>query len=132
MGLLNPMLLFSIVCELDGFISAQSFDNILICGYFNVDFSRHVHNTARLLDFMNDHNLVRADTSSHSFLTERMITVFSLHDHILILRHNVSQVREVTCLDSVDNFSDHLPIFFFFPHLFSSSTVSTWKRWSTC
>ena len=27
------------LCELDGFISAQSFDNILICGDFNVDFS---------------------------------------------------------------------------------------------
>ena len=49
--------------ELDGFISTQPFDNIIICGNFNVDFSRNSHNCHQLVDFMNTHNLVRADTS---------------------------------------------------------------------
>ena len=87
------------------------FDNILICGDFTVDFSRHVHNTARLID---GHNIVSTDTSSHIQFTYRKDdhSVFSWPDHILTLRHNVSQVQEVTCLDSADNFSDHLPNFF--------------------
>ena len=44
--------------DLDGFISTQSFDNIIISGAFNVNFSRHNHNCNQLLDFMTHHNLV--------------------------------------------------------------------------
>ena len=43
--------------ELEGFISMQSFDNIIIGGDFNVDFSRDNHNHNLLLNFMLQNNL---------------------------------------------------------------------------
>ena len=52
------------VCELEGFIATQSFDNLVISGDFNVDFSRYTHNCNLLLSFMHKHNLVCADASS--------------------------------------------------------------------
>ena len=90
------------LCELDGFISAQSFDNVIICGDFNVDFSRNNHNTSCLTDFMDEYNLVRADTSPHIQLTYRKddFSASSWPDHVLTLRHNVSN-SGATCLDSV-------------------------------
>ena len=46
------------ITELDGFISVQSFDNLIICGDFNVDFSRASHHRlyifSRLMTVMND------------------------------------------------------------------------------
>ena len=49
--------------ELDGFISMQSFDNIIICGDFNVHFSQSNHNCVQLLTFVRTYNLVCADLS---------------------------------------------------------------------
>ena len=57
--------------ELEGFISMQSFDNIIIGGDFNVDFSRDNHNHNLLLNFMLQNNLARADSSSNIQLTYR-------------------------------------------------------------
>ena len=101
------------LAELDGFISAQSFDNIL-CGDFNVDFSRDSHNCKHLLNFMTHLNLVRADTSSNIRFTYKRddYSASSWPDHILTLRNNTSHIVGVACLDNVDNFSDHLPLVF--------------------
>ena len=87
--------------ELDGFISAQPFDNI-ICGDFNVDFSRNSH---QLVDFMNTHNLVRADSSTNIQFTYRRddLSVTSWPDHVLTLPHCLSQIPGVSCLDDADN-----------------------------
>ena len=52
------------VAELDGFISSQLYDNIIICGDFNVDFSRGGHNFRHLDSFMCEHGLVSADRNS--------------------------------------------------------------------
>ena len=99
--------------ELDGFISAQSFDNLLICGYFNVDFACRNNNCNLVFDLMRTHNLVRADLNSNiSFIYKRDdLSACSWPDHVLISGHSTHLVKEVTCVDSVDNFSDHLPLF---------------------
>ena len=96
--------------ELDGFISAQPYDNLIICGDFNVDFSRSTHNSIHLLDFMTDHNLVRADSSSNIQFTYRRDdhSASSWPDHVLTLRHQLPLIQGVSCLDSVENFSTHL------------------------
>ena len=41
----------------------QSFDNIIICGDFNIDFSRSNYNCIQLQTFIHTYNLVRADLS---------------------------------------------------------------------
>ena len=100
--------------KLDGFISTQSFDNLIICGDFNVDFSRDNHNCYHLKAFMHSHNLTRADICSNIQYTYRRDdhTSFSWPDHILTLHYNVHLIQGVACIDSVDNFSDHLPLAF--------------------
>ena len=40
------------ITELDGFISAQSFDILLICGDFNVDFARRNNDCNLLFDLI--------------------------------------------------------------------------------
>ena len=50
------------VGELDGIISAENFDNIVIVGDFNTDLSRPGSNLTTLSSFMNSHNLVCVDS----------------------------------------------------------------------
>ena len=99
------------VAELDGFISSQSYDNIIICGDFNVDFSCGGHNFHL---FMCEHGLVSADRKSSIKYTYRRDdhTSFSRPDHILTLSYHLHLISGITCSESVDNFSDHLPLFF--------------------
>ncbi len=42
---------------IDGFISSESFDNLLIVGDFNVDFDCACFNSSHLLGFMDDYNI---------------------------------------------------------------------------
>ena len=65
----------------------QSFDNIIICGDFNVHFSQSNHNCIQFLTFMCTYNLVCADLSCNIKYTYRRddYTSFSWPDHILTL-----------------------------------------------
>ena len=58
--------------------------------------------------------LVRADISSDIKFTYRRddLTAFSWPDHILSLSRHVYLVKHVSCEDSENNFSDHLPLSF--------------------
>ena len=86
--------------ELDGFISAQPFDNVIICGDFNVEFSCNTHNSHQLVDFMNTHNLVRADTSTNIQFTYRRddLSVTSWPDHTMYLLFLTACLRYKGCL----------------------------------
>ena len=96
--------------ELEGFISMQSFDNIIICGDFNVHFSQSNHNCIQFLTFMRIYNQVCADLSCNIKYTYRRddYTSFSWPDHIL----TVHLIRHITCTNDAANFSDHLPFYF--------------------
>ena len=91
-------------------VSAQSF----ICGDFNVDFSRSNNNSLLLSDLMKTHNLVQADLCSNISYTYRRddMSAHSWPDHVLTSRHLMHLVKEISCVDYVDNFSDQLPLFF--------------------
>ena len=97
--------------ELEGFISNQTFDNLIICGDFNVDFTRANRHCNILSSFMHSFNLVQADINSDVTFTDDF-TVFSWPDHVISLNHHAHLIKEVSCEDSVDNFSDHLPLSF--------------------
>ena len=102
------------LCELEGFISTHPFDNLIICGDFNVDFSRNSHNCRNLNLFMQNLNLVCPDLSSNIKYTFRRddLTSFSWPDHVLTLGHHKHLIKGVASIDDVDNFSDHLPLVF--------------------
>lgn len=102
------------VTELDGFLLSQSYDNLLICGDLNVDFTRGGHNCSQLKDFMREYNLVCVDANTSIKYTYRRDdhSSFSWPDHILTLSHTAHLVNNIACTDSVDNFSDHLPLSF--------------------
>jgi len=54
------------LCDLDGFILSESFDNIIIARDFNADFTRKSScNGNHLLHFMHNHNLVSVDSSAN-------------------------------------------------------------------
>ena len=98
------------LAELEGFISSYSYDNLILCGNFNVDFDRGGHNANHLLSFMRDLNLVRADLCSNVKYTYRRDDQMSRSwpDHIITLSHYVHLINDVACNECVDNFSDHL------------------------
>ena len=100
--------------ELEGFISTQTFDNLIICDDFNVDFARANRHCNILSSSMHSLNLIRADINSDVTFTYRRddFTVFSWPDHVISLKHHARLIKEVSCEDSVDNFSDHLPLSF--------------------
>ena len=52
------------LCELHGLILAEHFDNIIIAGDFNVDFSRPGPNCSNLSTFMLSKNLISVDQMS--------------------------------------------------------------------
>ena len=59
------------VAELEGFVLSQKYDNAIICGDFNVDFSRSDHNLDHLMSFMHDYNPISADLNSDNKYTYR-------------------------------------------------------------
>ena len=102
------------IAELEGFLSSHEYDNVIICGDFNVDFCRPGHNHDHLMSFMRDYNLICADLNSSIKYTYRRddCSVFSWPDHVLTLAHHAQSITRVSTLESVDNFSDHLPLVF--------------------
>ena len=65
-------------------------------------------------DLMDEYNLVCVDMNSSIKYTYRRDdhSSFSWPDHILTLSHTAHLVSNIACTDSVDNFSDHLPLSF--------------------
>ena len=100
--------------ELEGFISSNPYDNVIIFGDFNVDFSRPGHNSSHLTSFMHDYGLVCADLDSGIQYTYRRDdhSSFSRPDHIITLEHYAHLIKDISCSENVDNFSDHLPLSF--------------------
>ena len=109
--LLLPKLLQSLM---DSY--SHSYDNIIICGDFNVDFNRGGRNCEHLHSFMHEHNFVYADMNSCIKYTYRRDdhTSFSWLDHVLTLSRTAHLITQVTSSESVNNFSDHRPLFFNF------------------
>ena len=72
------------------------------------------HNHDHLMSFMRDYNLICADLNSSIKYTYRRddCSVFSWPDHVLTLAHHAQSITRVSTLESVDNFSDHLPLVF--------------------
>ena len=79
------------LAELDGFLLSHSYDNIIICGDFNVDFNRGGRNCEHPRSFMHEHNFVCADMNSCIKYTYRRDdhTSFSWPDHVLTLSRTV-------------------------------------------
>ena len=71
------------LCELNGLISAEHFDDIIIA--FNVDFARSGPNCSNLSDFMSSNNLVSVDQMFNINYTYHKddFSCFSSPDHIL-------------------------------------------------
>jgi hypothetical protein len=85
-----------------------------MAGDFNVDFTKPSRNCAILDTFMQTFDLCRGDSSSDITFTYRRDDhqSFSWVDHIICSSAISSSISSVTTSDSVDNFSDHLPVFF--------------------
>ena len=100
--------------ELDGIISAENFDNIIIAGDFNTDLSRPGSNFTTLTSFMSSHKLVCVDKLYNINFTYRKddFSCFSSPDHILTYSNFSNLIDSVFTLDPMDNFSDHLPLHF--------------------
>ena len=100
--------------ELDGIISAENFDDIIIAGDFNTDLSRPGSNFTTLTSFMSSHKLVCVDKLYNINFTYRKddFSCFSSPDHILTYSNFSNLIDSVFTLDPVENFSDHLPLHF--------------------
>lgn len=101
------------IAELEGFLLTQSYDHVIIAGDFNVDFVKSSRNCTILETFMQTFDLVRGDTSDITFTYRRDDHQSSSWvDHIICSSAILSTIGNVLSSDSVDNFSDHLPVFF--------------------
>ena len=67
------------LAELEGFVSSHPYDNLIICGDFNVDFSRGGHNCSSLTSFMHDFNLVRTDVNTNLTIHIGVMTIHPFH-----------------------------------------------------
>ena len=102
--------------ELKGYVNSMFFDNLIIAGDFNVDFSRSNVTNRYLNSFMSDLNLVASDVQpkfgiKYTYRRDDGLA-FSWPDHVLTLSHHSQSIRDIRCWESVDNFSDHLPLEF--------------------
>ena len=102
--------------ELKGYVNSMFFDNLIIAGDFNVDFSRSNVTNRYLNSFMSDLNLVASDVQpkfgiKYTYRRDDGLA-FSWPDHVLTLSHHSQAIRDIRCWESVDNFSDHLPLEF--------------------
>ena len=102
------------IAELEGFLLSQMYDYVIIAGDFNVDFAKVSPNRAILEYFMQAFDLVRGDICSDiSFTYRRDNHQFcSWVDHVICSSAISSTISNIISIDSVDNFSDHLPVFF--------------------
>ena len=102
------------LCELDGLLSAEHFDSIIIAGDFNVDFTRSGPNCSNLSALMSSNNLVSVDqmyTINYTYHKDDF-SCFSSPDHILTSSNYSHLIDDVFAHDSAENFSDHLSLHF--------------------
>ena len=115
MALLNLLIYTLRLSQLRGFIDSCTFDNLIITGDFNVDFSRSSVLRDSLQLFMNDLSLCASDllSANITFTYERDDGLIrSWPEHTLSFEHNLSFVRDIKCVHSADNFSDDIPLTF--------------------
>ena len=114
------------IAELEGFLLTQKFDHVIIAGDFNVDFTKASPNCTALESFMQFFDLVRGDTCSDITFTYRHddLQSFSWVDHVICSSTILNNISNVMSIDSVDNFSDHLPVLF----TLNTSTLSSYSR----
>ena len=86
------------LCELDGIISAEHFDDVVIAGDFNVDFSRPGSNCSNLSTFMSTNNLVSVDQlfNIHYTYHKDDYSCFSSPDHVLTSSNYVHLIDHVS------------------------------------
>ena len=116
--------------ELSGFIDSQSYDNMIIAGDFDVDFTRLSVNRDVLLTFISDLDLSIADMCDssppiqYSYIRDDGL-VSSWPDHILTSSCHLDNLTVMGCFQSLENFSDHLPLHFNikFPNSFPALTT---------
>ena len=102
--------------ELSGFLDSHVFDNVIIAGDLNVDFSRQSTTFALMQEFMSELQLVAVDLDfgniiSHTYERDDGM-VRSWPDHILTKCYHSRLITDIHCIHSVANFSDHLPLCF--------------------
>ena len=93
---------------------AQTYDHVIIAGDFNVDFTKPSPNRMVLQCFMQDFDLDRGDAHSDISFTYRRDDHLSTSwvDHIVCSSAIVNNFNSINTQDSIDNFSDHVPMFF--------------------
>ena len=102
------------LCELDGLLSAEHFDSIIIAGDFNVDFTRSGPNCSNLSALMSSNNLVSVDqmyTINYTYHKDDF-SCFSSPDHILTSSNYSHLIDDAFAHDSAENFPDHLSLHF--------------------
>ena len=112
------------IAELEGFLLTQMYDHVIITGDFNVDFAKVSPNHTILECFMQAFDLVRGDICSDISFTYRRDDHQSFPGLIMLFVLILNNTSNMMSIDSVDNFSDHLPVFF----TLNSSTPSTRLR----
>ena len=102
--------------ELRGFVDSLTFDNLIIAGEINVDFSRSNSDCSTLQSFFSDLNVSVVDLASSNdiqFTYERDDgLVRTWPDHVLTLSCHSESVSNISCWHSADNFSDYIPLYF--------------------
>ena len=100
------------------------YDHVIMAGDFNVDFAKVSPNRTILECFMQAFDLGRGDTCSNISFTYRRDDhqSFSWVDHAICSSAILNTISNIMSTDSVDNFSDHLPVFFTFELLYSLDT----------
>ena len=98
-----------------GFIQSVSFDHLIICGDFNIDFNHACNSLAVITTFMDDLNLISVDCNTgicYTYFRDDHLAK-SCPDHILTYSKHARLINTVSPLDCSENFSDHLPLSFY-------------------
>ena len=112
------------VAELEGLVLTQTYDHVIIAADFNVDFAKVSPNRTILECFTQAFDLVRGDICSDISFTYRRDDHQSWVDHVICSSAILNTISNIMSIDSVDNFSDHLLVFF----TLNCSTLSTHLR----
>ena len=120
----NDNQLLQLLAEIDRIISLSDCRNILMAGDLNCDFSRNTHFVNHVRRFIEEKGLSvfwnnPDNDQAHSIAnvpftysnTVNNITHSSIIDHFIGNRRLFNAVQEANVLNSVDNHSNHLPIY---------------------
>ena len=102
-----------ILNNIDNMLHDIDADYVCIRGDFNTDISRDTFQTKLLLKYAGENFYICTQDVSCQFsftFCSKGNDRKSLTDHIVISNNMVDALQEYICLDSVDNFSDHVAI----------------------